>query len=143
MPKQGQTARAKRPVSRDATVRAAARVWLEWNGQAFLGLGRVTLLEAIEEHGSITRAAKAEGVSYRAAWRWVERLNRLAGVPLVTLATGGVHGGGARLTETGRAAVAAFRLLERRADVMLAGATREIRRLLGVTPRSRKPPDGR
>ena len=134
MPKAGQR-------SRDSAVRAAARVWLEWNGSAFLGLGRVTLLEAIEEHGSITRAAKAEDISYRAAWRWVERLNRLAGEPLVTLATGGVHGGGARLTETGKAAVAAFRLLERRTAAMLAGATREVRRLLGAAPRARKRAD--
>ena len=125
------------------TVAAAARVWLEWNGAAFIGHGRVALLEAIAQHGSITQAARAEGISYRAAWRWIERLNRLAGQPLVTLATGGPHGGGARLTATGEAAVAAYRLLEQRMAAVLAKATREIRRLLGsarpaAAPRARR-----
>jgi tRNA (adenine37-N6)-methyltransferase len=107
-------------------VGAAARVWLEWNGSALLGHGRVTLLEAIDRHGSITQGARAEGVSYRAAWRWIDRLNRLAGQRLVTLATGGPHRGGARLTAAGKAAVAAYRLLERRTATMLARSTREV-----------------
>ncbi|MCU0619978.1 MAG: tRNA (N6-threonylcarbamoyladenosine(37)-N6)-methyltransferase TrmO, partial [Gemmatimonadales bacterium] len=122
-------------------VGAAARVWLEWNGAALLGHGRVTLLEAIDRHGSITQGAHAEGVSYRAAWRWIDRLNRQAGVPLVALATGGQHGGGARLTDAGRAAIAAHRLLEQRTAAMLARASREICALLaGRGPR--RPPRG-
>jgi molybdate transport system regulatory protein len=115
-------------------VRAAARVWLEWNGAAAIGGGRVLLLEAIDRCGSITQAARAEGISYRAAWRWIDRLNRLAGQPLVTKTTGGPHGGGAQLTETGRAAVAAYHLLEQRSAAMLAKATRDICALLGATP---------
>lgn len=126
--------RTKQPAPRPTGVGARARVWLELNGVAFLGHGRVKLLESIDSHGSLTQAARAEGVSYRAAWTWIERLNRLAGRPFVTMATGGLHGGGARLTETGKAAVAAYHLLEQRADVMLAKAARDLRKLLGPPP---------
>ena len=123
----------KRPSARGSAdtpkVEAAARVWLEWNGTAFIGHGRVTLLEAIDKHGSITQAARAEGISYRAAWRWIDLLNRLAGQPLVRTATGGRRGGGAQLTPMGKAAVAAYRLIEARTRATLERASVAIARL--------------
>lgn len=62
---------------------------------------RMALLEQIAEQGSITRAAKAAGMSYKAAWDAIDELNNLADQPLVTRSVGGKGGGGARLTPSG------------------------------------------
>lgn len=96
--------------------RAAAAVdggfWLDKDGHAFLGRGRVELLEAIAEHGSISSAARAIGMSYKAAWDAVDAMNNLADVPLVVRMTGGRHGGGTRLTEHGHRTVELYRRIE-------------------------------
>ncbi|TBU78798.1 TOBE domain-containing protein [Phytopseudomonas daroniae] len=62
---------------------------------------RIALLEQIAEQGSITRAAKAAGMSYKAAWDAIDELNNLADQPLVARSVGGKGGGGARLTPAG------------------------------------------
>ena len=90
------------------------RIWAERNGQALLGPGRVELLEEIDRRHSISEAARRLGMSYRRAWLLVQSINTAAGEPLVLAATGGVHGGGARLTESARQAVAVYRELQAR-----------------------------
>jgi len=62
---------------------------------------RIALLQHIAEQGSITRAAKAAGISYKAAWDAIDELNNLASQPLVERSTGGRGGGGARLSAEG------------------------------------------
>lgn len=62
---------------------------------------RIALLEQIAVQGSITRAAKAAGMSYKAAWDAIDELNNLADQPLVARSVGGKGGGGARLTPAG------------------------------------------
>ncbi len=62
---------------------------------------RIDILRRIGEAGSISEAARASGVSYKAAWQALETLANLAGVPLVEKAVGGSGGGGARLTAAG------------------------------------------
>ena len=42
--------------------------WLEKNGGMVHGKGRLKLLEAIEQRGSLREAARVCGISYRAAW---------------------------------------------------------------------------
>ena len=90
------------------------RIWAERNGQALLGPGRVELLEEIDRRHSISEAARRLGMSYRRAWLLVQSINTAAGEPLVLAATGGMHGGGARLTESARQAVAVYRELQAR-----------------------------
>lgn len=63
---------------------------------------RIELLQHIAEQGSITRAAKSAGVSYKAAWDAIDELNNLAQKPLVVRAVGGRGGGGAILSEEGQ-----------------------------------------
>jgi len=87
---------------------ASGRVWIERRGETYLAWGRVVLLERIREHGSISAAARSMGMGYRHAWELVEAMNRLAPTPLVSKATGGLRGGGARLTAAGDRAVAEF-----------------------------------
>jgi len=78
----------------------------------FLGDTRIRLLEAIEQHGSISQAAKAVPLSYKAAWDAVDAMNNLADQPLVLRSTGGKNGGGTLLTDHGRKTVALYRALE-------------------------------
>jgi len=87
------------------------RVWLEKDGELYLGWGRVMLLERIEEYGSLAAAARSMKLGYRNAWLWIEATNRLAPAPLVEKTTGGAGGGRARLTEEGRKAVAQYKSL--------------------------------
>ena len=99
----------------EAGIAVRSKVWLEKDGKLFMGWGRVTLLERIDELGSISGAAKSMKLAYRNAWLWVEAMNRLSAKPLVEKATGGAHGGYARLTDEGRRIVAEYR--EKRAKV--------------------------
>ena len=62
---------------------------------------RIALLQHIADQGSITRAAKSAGLSYKAAWDAIDELNNLAHKPLVERSVGGKGGGGARLSEEG------------------------------------------
>jgi molybdate transport system regulatory protein len=84
------------------------RVWIDGPDGTFIGYGRVVLLERIIEHGSISKAARSMEMSYRRAWDLVDSMNRQAPRPFVVLATGGKGGGGARVTEEGRKAIALF-----------------------------------
>jgi molybdate transport system regulatory protein len=79
-----------------------SKVWLEKDGKLFMGWGRASLLERIDQLGSISAAARSMKLAYRNAWLWVEAMNRLSSKPLVEKATGGPHGGYARLTAEGR-----------------------------------------
>lgn len=81
------------------------------NGQS-VGPGKIELLELVGRHASISAAARAMGMSYRQAWLKLESLNHALDEAVFETATGGTHGGGARLTETGRKLIARFRLLE-------------------------------
>ncbi|WP_271410312.1 TOBE domain-containing protein [Pseudomonas sp. Q1-7] len=73
---------------------------------------RLALLEQIAVQGSITRAAKAAGLSYKAAWDAIDELNNLAERPLVERMVGGKGGGGARLSAEGERLLALYKRLE-------------------------------
>jgi len=62
----------------------------------------IRLLESIDTCGSINRAAKEIGISYKAAWEKIETLNNLSVQPLVLRQVGGSGGGGTVLTDEGR-----------------------------------------
>ncbi len=80
-----------------------------------LGPGKVRLLEAIVETGSIAAAGRSMAMSYKRAWHLVDTLNRCFASPLVETAKGGAHGGGAVVTPLGHEIIARYRLLERHA----------------------------
>lgn len=70
------------------------------------------LLAAVDRIGSINRAAKAVGLSYKGAWEIIERANNLSPRVLVETAIGGRHGGGTRLTPTGRELLNLFQRMQ-------------------------------
>lgn len=87
-------------------------LWMSVGEQSIGGHGRILLLSLVAELGSITKAAKAMKMSYKAAWDAIDQMNSLAGEPLVERMTGGKGGGSTRLTERGRQLIANFRLIE-------------------------------
>ena len=92
--------------------RLRSRLEVDTEFGSFLGDTRIRLLEAIDKHGSISQAAKAVPLSYKAAWDAIDAMNNLADQPLVVRSTGGRNGGGTLLTEHGRKTVALYRALE-------------------------------
>lgn len=80
-----------------------------------LGPGKIDLLEAIDDTGSISGAGRAMTMSYRRAWLLVDDLNRMFRQPLVEASPGGAKGGGAHLTAMGREVVAHYRAIESKA----------------------------
>jgi molybdate transport system regulatory protein len=86
-----------------------------------IGLGKIELLEGIARSGSLSQAARDLGMSYRRAWLLVEDIKLTFDRAVVVSSTGGVHGGGAALTDFGEQLVARYRKLE--ADMQLLART--------------------
>jgi molybdate transport system regulatory protein len=104
-------------------------VRIDFGSERALGPGKVRLLEAIGETGSISRAGRALGMSYRRAWLLVDDLNRCFRAPVVATQPGGAKGGGAALTAFGRELIATYRSIEAQA----AAATRpQLAKLTGA-----------
>ena len=97
-----------------------------------IGPGKISLLEAIGETGSLTAAAKHIEMSYRRAWLLLDQLNRSLKRPAVTSAKGGEHGGGSELTEVGRKLIELYRGIEATAGQACAA---EIRQVIGLLAR--------
>lgn len=89
-----------------------------------LGPGKVALLEAIQETGSISGAGRKLGMSYRRAWLLVDAMNRAFSTPVIETSTGGREGGGTALTRTGQEIVRRYRKIE---ALAFAAADKEIK----------------
>ncbi len=87
-------------------------IWVERNNEAFMGAGRILLLEEIQKTGSITTAAKSIKMSYRQAWDLVNSINKMAKKPLVERTSGGVNGGGTSITAEGVKVINTYRKLQ-------------------------------
>lgn len=90
-------------------LQADGRFWLTLDGRNFLGRGRVELLQRIRETGSISKAAKAMKMSYKAAWDAVDAMNAAWQSPLVES-----DPAGSRLTPDAEHLIAAFQKAEAR-----------------------------
>ena len=77
-----------------------------------LGPGKVLLLEAIRDQGSISQAGRVLGMSYRRAWLLVDDMNRCFREPVVEAQPGGAQGGGATLTHFGADLIRNYRAIE-------------------------------
>ncbi|MDF3035274.1 MAG: LysR family transcriptional regulator [Paucimonas sp.] len=95
-----------------------------------MGPGKADLLVAIEECGSISGAARAMGMSYRRAWLLVDTMNRCFREPLVATAAGGSKGGGAYITEAGRAVLTHYRRMQRKSETAAQAEWKKILSML-------------
>ena len=96
-------------------VRLTVRV--DFGADRALGPGKIRLLEAIGKTGSISRAGRALGMSYRRAWLLIDDMNRSFRAPVVATQPGGVKGGGAALTPFGIELIEMYRAVESQASV--------------------------
>ncbi|QLG44634.1 winged helix-turn-helix domain-containing protein [Costertonia aggregata] len=85
-----------------------SRIWIEVDDKVLLGEGRVQLLKAIRNLGSLSKAAKELNMSYKKAWMLVDSINKSAKEPVVISTTGGKNGGGAIVTPYGSSLIKAF-----------------------------------
>jgi len=95
-----------------------------------VGPGKVALLEAIAQTGSISAAGRKLGMSYRRAWLLVDAMNRACVAPVITTATGGREGGGTVLTATGTEVVRRYRKIEQLATAVTAREIKALSRLM-------------
>jgi molybdate transport system regulatory protein len=84
------------------------KVWVTF-GELKFGDGRARLLEAIDEQGSLRKAAESFEMSYRNAWGYLRELERAAGFKFVERVPGGGPQSGMRLTEAARTFLRRYR----------------------------------
>jgi 8-oxo-dGTP diphosphatase len=77
------------------------KIWLVDGDRFIVSDGRASLLRKIEEHGSMSKAAKEMGMSYRHAWEVLQRISENAGGDVVSSTRGGRDGGVTQLTRLG------------------------------------------
>jgi molybdate transport system regulatory protein len=94
---------------RSSAAAIRSKIWIEAGGDVVLSEWRIDVLAAIEETGSLTRAAERLDVPYRTAWERVREMERRLGRPLVETVSGGADGGGSQLSPFGRDLVARWR----------------------------------
>jgi molybdate transport system regulatory protein len=93
-------------------LRVRSALTLETQAGALAGKRWMGLLAHIGSTHSIAAAAKAAGLSYKAAWDAVEAMNNFSDRPLVRRFKGGKGGGGTKLTARGRQLVQTYRVVE-------------------------------
>lgn len=107
-----------------ATARLTLRIDLD--ADRAIGPGKIRLLEAIRDTGSITQAGIALGMSYRRAWLLVDDMNNCFREPVVAAQAGGTHGGGTALTPFGARLIDQYRAIEADAHSATASRLREL-----------------
>ena len=106
------------------------RFRIDFGEDSSVGPGKISLLEAIRDAGSLSKGARSIGMSYRRAWLLVESLNQSFRKPVTVASKGGKAGGGMLVTEFGEALIKKYRQLER--DFAKVAK----RRLQLITPRA-------
>ena len=117
------------------------KVWLELSGEFFVGDGGLHLLGGILRHGSLARAVREIGWSYRHAWGYLRRAERALQTPIVRNRAGRGSARGMELTEAGHLLLERLRALRTRIDDALgpSGPTRaEVAARGGNRARSRR-----
>ena len=110
---------------------AQFRLRIKYGEEIAIGPGKIAILEAINETGSISAAGRKLGMSYRRAWLLVDQMNQYFKESVVQAATGGAQGGGTTLTPTGIEVVKLYRTIELQAQshsaLLLEALTSKIR----------------
>lgn len=88
---------------------------IDFGARRSVGPGKIRLLEAIGDTGSISKAGRSLGMSYRRAWLLIDDMNQCFRHAVVTAKPGGSHGGGAALTKFGADLIRDYRAIEQAA----------------------------
>lgn len=104
-----------------ATARDGALLSAELKIAGRLDTRFFALLAALQQTGSINRAARTAGLSYKGAWLLLEQACNLAHAPLLETTTGGPGGGGTQLTPAAVELLQAWQQLQAEHQAFLRG----------------------
>jgi molybdate transport system regulatory protein len=96
------------------TVRS--KIWFEVDGEFAIGEGGALLLKAVDDLGSLARAARHVGWSYRHAWGYVQHAEEVLDVRLLQTRGGKGMARGTALTPASRNLLAIFEQRRRSVD---------------------------
>jgi molybdate transport system regulatory protein len=94
-----------------------------------LGPGKAELLELLIETGSLNEAARRLDMSYMRAWTLLRTMNQCFRKPVAIAERGGRKGGGMKVTETGRLALALYQEMESLALISTRAAWSRLQKL--------------
>jgi molybdate transport system regulatory protein len=95
-------------------LRVHCKLWMSSDtSEGSFGTGKVRLLKAVDEAGSLQEAARMLGISYRKAWADLKKAEECLQCKLIEKMRGGRGGGRTVLTEQGRGVTQAFSTMER------------------------------
>lgn len=97
-------------MTRPATIKIKAQLFC--GDEIAMGPGKADLLDAIAQHGSISAAGRAMGMSYRRTWLLVDAMNRCWTERLVDTVPGGGRQRGAQVTAAGHRILANYRAIQ-------------------------------
>ena len=106
---------------------------LDFNQGQRLGPGKIALLEAIAQTGSISAAGRQFGMAYRRAWTLTDEINHMFSGPVVIARGGGKNGGGACLTDLGKHIVELYRQAEQKIQSSAAEEIHALEQALSET----------
>lgn len=111
---------------------------IDFDDVHYVGHGRIELMELIGQHGSIARAAKAMGMSYKRAWYLADAINETFAEPVIKRTHGGKGGGSAHLTDFGKELVSDYRNMEAKALKVFAQPLKRMEKRLSPAKRGQK-----
>src|ERR1700754_1523029 len=111
-------------------------VRVDFGADRALGPGKIRLLEAVRNFGSISQAGRSLEMSYRRAWLLIDDMNRCFREPVVAAQPGGAQGGGASLTAFGEELIAKYRAIEVQATAAAKEQLHELETSLKAKGRS-------
>jgi molybdate transport system regulatory protein len=114
----------------DSSPQLKLRLRLACAGDDAFGPGKAQLLESLIETASLNRTASGMKMSYVKALALVRAMNAHFQQPLVILSRGGVKGGGAQVTETGRKVLAEYQAMCAASEAAAQPGWRLLRRRL-------------
>ncbi len=110
-------------------MKVRTKVWIDDdNDNVIFGAGRVHMLETIERLGSMNKAAKELGMSYRALWGRIKSTEERLGEIIVQTRPGGGKGRGSVLTPKAKFFLENYKRLN---EEVIRIADREFRKIFG------------
>lgn len=81
-------------MSSEPLIKMGFKFWLKYGADPILGPGDIKLLEALQHHQNLTKAAEECGYSYKYAWGKLQAITKKSGKAVVDAQKGGKGGGG-------------------------------------------------
>lgn len=116
MPRQPAVIKKANLPPQHSEITAQFRLRVKVGTEVAIGPGKIAILEAIAQTGSISAAGRKLGMSYRRAWLLVDQMNQYFKEPVAQTINGGTQGGGTTLTQMGLDVIKLYRDIERQAD---------------------------